>query len=256
MNFARGLLPLPALDPAQMLGDLPDSFNFTDNYKPEVDAIELSLADVDTWIAVQSALTITDLFSDIDSLSSDLDGMINDFTSYDYSSDANALAGQTATTDSNLSQGYQAIGAVAASASALAISIPPIGGVNITPPAAASSTPTLPPVVGQYLPQPAGGVNAVVLTGTHSSANANYFYAGTSFKVVVTGPKNVPVYAISALDGKNRGQALMGVLNAQGKLTITGTFSVADLGDWAENWYVGNVYWGSLNFLVIGGQVD
>ncbi len=242
---------LTELDPGQMLGDLPDTYLFSVDFADEIQNIENQLSDIDAITTVLDAIEITDILVTIDGLSSDFDSLIDDFTGFDFASPVTDFSDNTSGQDGNILNGQTYVASASAAASAISIDIPSVNGISISPPGSTSTTPTLPNVVGANKPQGGGGVNAVVLKGTTSPNNPDIYLKGTAFTVTVSGPPNVPVYAISAHNGQNHGQAQMGVTDSKGKLVITGSFSAADVGSWTENWYLATTFWAQLVFEVV-----
>jgi hypothetical protein len=76
------------------------------------------------------------------------------------------------------------------------------------------------------------------------------YVVGRSWEVVVTGPPGQPVSVRAYQDDKDLGQTQYGVIAADGKFRMSGTFTSDTVGRWTEHWYVGDKLAGTVNFVV------
>jgi hypothetical protein len=230
---------------------LPDPYSFAGAFKPAVDAIENQLSPLDDYITVTSILTIADIFGAADQISGDLDFMIEDFTSYDFSEPFTQGVSSFGQMDNGISAGNKAIASTSSGVGAIPITIPGVGGITVTPAGEQQPPPNIiePPVGSPTGPHTTG--TSVQLTDTGDGrVNPGYVFHGDGFLVTVVAKPGFPIYVIANHDGKNHGQAMMGNTNPKGVLYISGMWGMADRGAWQENWYVGADFIGSLNFTV------
>ena len=92
------------------------------------------------------------------------------------------------------------------------------------------------------------------VTLNNESNPGGQFAVGDQFTVIVTGPPNAAVTATSSQNGGAQSSGSMGTTDESGTLQITGTWSAANAGTWAETWNVaGSSAAAALNFTVAAG---
>ena len=92
------------------------------------------------------------------------------------------------------------------------------------------------------------------VTLNNESNPGGQFAVGDQFTVIVTGPPNAAVTATSSQNGGAQSSGSMGTTDESGTLQITGTWSAANAGSWAETWNVaGSSGAAALNFTVATG---
>ena len=78
---------------------------------------------------------------------------------------------------------------------------------------------------------------APTVTLTDNTQNSGYYFVGDSFTLTVTGatlPPNLPVSV--SINGVDYG--VQGSINSSGVFTVSGTWTSANIGSYAETWYV------------------
>jgi hypothetical protein len=100
----------------------------------------------------------------------------------------------------------------------------------------------------------AAPVTAVALKpGTlsfHTSRGGTALQTGDTWTVSIQGAS--PNIQVSVKGGKDGAvsQTSMGTTDANGNFSVSGTFGSGEIGNWAEQWYVGSVLSGSFSFTV------
>jgi hypothetical protein len=84
----------------------------------------------------------------------------------------------------------------------------------------------------------------------NSGGSNSSFNVGDAWSIIVTGPPNAAVVAGATQNGSSLGSSPQGTIGSNGQLTITGTMSAAQVGNWTESWTVGGKSAGSLSFSV------
>jgi hypothetical protein len=101
-------------------------------------------------------------------------------------------------------------------------------------------------------PAPSGSNFPVSVRLVNNSGGSNSsFNVGDAWTIVVTGPPNAVVVAGATQNGSSLGSSPQGTIGSNGQLTITGTMSAAQVGNWTESWTVGGQNAGNLSFSVI-----
>ncbi|MCL5775107.1 MAG: hypothetical protein M1333_02750, partial [Patescibacteria group bacterium] len=75
---------------------------------------------------------------------------------------------------------------------------------------------------------------APTVTFTTNSGNTTTPKVGDTWSITITGPAGAPVFSTA-----NGSTTQMGVIGADGKLVLTGTFQAGDVGTWNQQWTVG-----------------
>lgn len=96
----------------------------------------------------------------------------------------------------------------------------------------------------------------VAPTGTSSvSLNKGQYNVGDTFQLTIVGPPNQPVSVVASHNGVTAAQTQMGTTDSSGRFSITGTMTVDTVGNWSENWYVGNTPAGNVSFSVMANAL-
>ena len=97
------------------------------------------------------------------------------------------------------------------------------------------------------------GTTAPSVTFTTNSGNIATPKVGDTWTITITGPAGAPVYSTA-----NGSTTQMGVIGADGKLVLTGTFKAGDIGTWNQTWTVGEgsaqVAAGKIDFKLVASQ--
>jgi len=88
---------------------------------------------------------------------------------------------------------------------------------------------------------------------TTNSGNTTTPKVGDSWTITITGPVGAPVFSTA-----NGSTTQMGVIGADGKLVLTGTFKAGDVGTWNQQWTVGEgtaqLQAGNVDFQLVASQ--
>ncbi len=232
----------------------PEPPYFREHFAGELDSIDsidsslATIADVSTGLDIAGALASLD--GPISIVESALGFAGNDTGAGEIA----GIAGAATSIDKGIGAATSGINSAADKGGLIGINIPPIGGINVSPPTPgqppAQPPPTLPPVLGTGgVGPPATGFHLQFTNTTRPGAPGRP-KVGESYSLVITGKLGTSIYVVSTHDGRELPQAGFGVVPASGKLTITGSFSASDKGAWIENWYAQGNYIGQVAFTV------
>jgi len=129
------------------------------------------------------------------------------------------------------------------------------------PPSTATSSPTSAPTQTTTTTQsvPISAPASSPATGSVKSASLiapQGTQVGSPWTIVVMGPPGSPVSVAAWQDGQSLGETTYGRTDAQGKFTLSGTFTPETVGTWTEIWKVAGQAVGTITFTVMPAQVN
>ena len=97
-------------------------------------------------------------------------------------------------------------------------------------------------------------VPSTALVRNLTKPGATDFFVGEQFEVVVTGAPNQIVIAAASQNGTPPAKGPQGRTDKNGRFTLTGTIGVSHVGNWREQWQVGEIKAPSFTFEVKPGS--
>lgn len=186
----------------------------------------------------QTGFDIVAALGSLDPIELGIESALGAFPSDTGAGGIDAITGSSAAVDTGIAGAQTAINAAANSGSSIGITLPPITGIKVTKPAAPPEPPTppLPPVGGGGIGTPGGSFSLHITSPQHPGGTTVY-RVGDQFVVHIIGVPGANIYVKATQNSRPFGQAGMGSLDASGFLDVTGSFGVADIGYWVEDWY-------------------
>ena len=214
----------------------------------ELDSIDSDLAAI---ADVATGVDIAGITASLDGPLTGIDNFLGGAGADDGTAAISNLVGAGGAIDAGVTTSTNALQAAVNKGISIAIQIPPLHGITVTPPSAPSvPAPVLPsPGAPGPVGPPAVGFH-LQFTNVTRPGSPGRVKVGESFTVAISGTPGTSIYAVARHDGKDNGQAGFGVIPASGTLAISGSFGVADKGTWIENWYAQGNYIGQIAFTV------
>lgn len=191
--------------------------------------------------ALEAAQTGVDIIGELGALEG-IEAGISDalgaFPSDTGQGDLEQITGAGAAIDNGVGSAQLVINDAASAGSTIGITIPPITGINVSPPTQPPAPP-LPPVGGGGIGGKPGNFTLTLQNLTNAGAEA-LFHVRDRFNIHITGTPGANIYVTATHNRVQGPTGSMGVIGPTGVLDIGGTMGAGDVGQWVEDWYNGN----------------